>query len=537
MKRLLQILAVCALTTTPLAMSVVACGSDIDDANEVSENDNVVDLLNEAEAEINRGLGKLVDESKNLTFENEFDNHQDITKVLRENSEITEDIKASFLKRLQNDINSYVVDQYLQQPIKFKSLFGNIATNEILKINIDKTTLTKEDFKWEKKDNVDFNIKNYDPKTFGIEMWYKLNVNLTLSLAYKDESNKDQAKDINTNYDFNYANEGAELGNLVQEATNHVEESLKNIVLEVKTDSTNKNDDINFQKAIAKQQIMEKFPNKDKPKIKVNQCELDTAVLKKSDEYDSGEIFYKAITKNNVQQTVTALKEHLTPIKDKFTTDVENWINEKNIALSDPNEQNKINSFGECVVSNWSFSGLRLKTINLNFVNLRTNETREQWVTNTATVLGTIFCTKGDFAKGRLDLTTDGDLTLYMNPTDFDNFLQEDKNLKDVSDYFESEISKLASKDSKLNYNQKGISFSFNGLWEKNPTLNDRRVVKKIDYKTLKIARGAGNMHGYNYLNIKYNKVAFLSGSVKNYKNKYILFNNWIIKRADTNVW
>ncbi len=44
-------------------------------------------------------------------------------------------------------------------------------------------------------------------------------------------------------------------------------------------------------------------------------------------------------------------------------------------------------------------------------------------------------------------------------------------------------------------------------------------------------------MHGYNYLSISYDNVHFLSGCVNNYKGHRILFNNWIIKKADSDIW
>ncbi|WP_425377377.1 hypothetical protein [Spiroplasma endosymbiont of Aleiodes alternator] len=45
------------------------------------------------------------------------------------------------------------------------------------------------------------------------------------------------------------------------------------------------------------------------------------------------------------------------------------------------------------------------------------------------------------------------------------------------------------------------------------------------------------SMHGYNYLTIRYANTSFLTGMIKNHKNNHILFDNWIIKKADTDVW
>lgn len=105
--------------------------------------------MQKVKEQIDLGFGYLVEQYKNLTFEDEFDLGQDITNVLNvfpndSDSEITNKvIKDLFLNRLQADINNFVVDKYLVQPPILKPLFGNITANEILKIDINQTILTK----------------------------------------------------------------------------------------------------------------------------------------------------------------------------------------------------------------------------------------------------------------------------------------------------------------------------------------------------------------------------------------------------------
>lgn len=123
-----------------------------------------------------------------------------------------------------------------------------------------------------------------------------------------------------------------------------------------------------------------------------------------------------------------------------------------------------------------------------------------------------------------------------MNPTDFDNFVSEDKKMSDINYYINQKLSAKA-KNEKIITDSNSISLSLNGLWKFDPTLSDSSIVKKVDDETFLIKRSAGGMHGYNYLSIGYNNVWFLTGSVNNYNNQRILFNNWIIKKANSDVW
>lgn len=111
------------------------------------------EIIKKAKDQVNLGLGHLIEEYKNLTFEDQFTSlGKDITKYLNslpvdrdsdiKNNE-TVKIKDIFLHRLQKDINSFLVDKYLMQATALKPLFGNIPFNELLTIDISQTTLKK----------------------------------------------------------------------------------------------------------------------------------------------------------------------------------------------------------------------------------------------------------------------------------------------------------------------------------------------------------------------------------------------------------
>lgn len=530
MKALLKILVVFGLST-PLALNVVACGSDKSNSDdEVTENTNVQELLRKAKEQVNLGLGNLIDKNKNLTFEDQFVSlGSDITQYLNKISDNGDSliqnntIKSIFLSRLQKDINTFLIDEYLIQPSELKPLFGNIPINELLTIDINQTRLKEKTFQWDK--DTDFGVAGYDPNNpeYNIKMWHKLTADLKLKLSYKNESNVKSTIEFNTDFTIDYANKGANLAKLIDASTANIEKTLRGAIIEVENSTNLKNQAITL--------ILQKLNN---AKISINKIELVTTTLRKYDKYDSGDYMFEAITKPTVEEAVALLQSHLTPVANEFKTKVADWIGTGTGAKKITANQDNINNFGTCTISNWTISDLTLKPMTLDFVSSRSNQTQSQWAEQAAKALGTIFCTKGSFAQGRIDLTTDNNLTIYMNPADFDNFVQGDKNMMDISDYIADKINVRAKAENIITNN---ITLLLNGLWEKNPTLSDRSSVEKVDDKTFSIKKNAGGMHGFNYLSIHYDNFSVLSGSVNNHKNKRILFNNWIIKKADTDVW
>lgn len=529
MKRLLKLLFTVSLTT-PLTVNVVACGSNKSDAgNDVTENTNVEALLIKAKEQISLGLGNLIEQYKNLTFEDEFgQSGKNITNVLKgldkdKDHQITDNnIKVPFLNRLQNDIDNYVIDQYLLQSSELKPLFGNIASSQILKIDIDQTILTKKIFKWDA--SVDFGIQNYNPTDYKISMWYKLTADLKLNLTYKNESNINSTIEIGNNYNFNYANPGANLRGLVDASTANVKNNLQNFIIKLENTIETDNDwNGDVKKALSKQ-----IKNS---KVVINNVSPE-GITHLGGHYDylTGYYMHTAVSKPTVAEAITSLQDYLTPFASEFATSVDNWVGTKAITVN----KNNINAFGKYTINDWNISGLPLKPMSLDFVNARTDQTQIQWAEQTAKALGTIFCAKGDFAQGRIDLVTDGNLTLYMNPGDFDEYVSDDKKLSDISDYISAKINDKAKKENIIKNN---IWTGLNGLWVIDPTLNNTENVERVDDKTFQIACGQGGMHGWNYLRISYESNGFLTGYNKASNGANIVFNNWIIKKADTNVW
>lgn len=535
MKGILKLLAIFGLTA-PLAVNVVACGngnsSDTDD--EVSENAYVQELLKKAKEQISLGLANLISEYKNLTFEDEFgESGKDITNNLNSLSKdsdtlVDSKIKDIFLTRLQKDITNLIIEDYLLQPSDLKPLFNNITTSEILKIDFNETIMTNKQFNWT-KENADFGIENYDPATYNITMWYKLAADLKLKLSYKDESNKKTEIEVSNIFDFNYANTGANLKSLIEASTGNVTKVLKDFIIEI--GSTTTDSESLLQKA--KELIARKLNNN---KVNITKVDINaqSEVLQKNDVYASGDHMYEALTKSTIDEAIDSLKNYLSPTATAFSDEITKWLVGKQGVPEE--SKNKINAFGKITISDWSISGLRLTPMTLDFINISPNQTQGEWAEQTATALGKIFYTKSKFAEGRIDITTDNNLTIYMNPGDFDNFVQKNKTMSDISDYISSKISSKATIKDLIKGN---ISVTLNGLWKgtKNPTLSDRTSVKKVDDNTFKVKRNAGGMHGYNYLTIRYANTNFLTGMIKNNKNNHILFDNWIIKKADTDVW
>ncbi len=428
---------------------------------------------------------------------------------------------------MQQDINDFLVDKYLMQVTALKPLFGNIPINELLTIDISQTTLKKIFFQWK---GVDFGVAGYEPSNpeYNITMWHKIKAQLKLKLAYKNESNIKSTHEFDSDFNYNYANPGANLRKLIDASTAKVEEKLRNFTIEAPANTSDSS--LNSK---VKTIIFDKIGN---DKVKLDMFEMvSIGVLKRYDRYDSDDHMFQAITKPTIEESIASLKAYLAPSVSEFTNKLNNWIGSGSDAKKITEDRSKINNFGTCTISNWTVSGLTLKPMSLDFVTSR-NETQNQWADRVAVALGTIFCTKGSFAQGRIDLTTDNNLTIYMNPSDFDNFVSEDKNMNDISEYLNQQVNDKAKRENIIDNN---ISLRLNGLWppKKNPNLSDSSVVKKVDDKTFIIKRSEGGMHGYNYLSIGYDNVHFLSGCVNNHKGHRILFNNWIIKKADSDIW
>ncbi|WP_342276200.1 hypothetical protein [Spiroplasma endosymbiont of Nebria brevicollis] len=238
---------------------------------------------------------------------------------------------------------------------------------------------------------------------------------------------------------------------------------------------------------------------------------------------------YETYSKSTVDKAIGLLKNYLTSNVTLFATNLDKWIT-RPITVNKDN----INEYGPVTIDDWSISGLTLKSINLDFIKVRTDQTQNKWAEQTATALGTIFCSKGTFAQGRINLSTGWNLTMYINPADFDNFVSNDSKLSDISTYISEKINNNAKKEHIITNN---ISTSLNGLWYKNPNLSNSGIVTKVDDKTFKIIRGRGRMISYNYLKIFYEYTSFACGNIKSVVGDNLSFNNWIIKRADTDVW
>lgn len=420
------------------------------------------------------------------------------------------------------------------RPSDLKPLFNNIPINEVLKIDINQTTFTKTVFQWDK--NAEFGVDGYDPSTYQITMWHQLTAGLQLKLTYKNESNMKSTIDVTNDFKFNYANKGANIRGLVDASTAKVEASLKDFIVEVST--TTAADSFGNLKNEVKLLVLEKLNN---DKIVINNVDpVANSTLNKYDKYVGGDYMYDAMSKSKIDEAISSLQTYLSPSLTTFKEGLANWIGTGDKMKKVKINQNNINIFGKCTISNWSISGLTLKPMTLDFVNARSDQTQAQWAEQTGVALAKIFYPKGEFGQKRIDLFTDGNLTIYMNPNDFDDFVRQDKKMSDISDYITMKVSAKARANGIL---QKNISLTLNGLWQNkpNPTLSNTKFVEKVDDNTFKIARNAGveseRMHGYNYLTINYDNVTFQSGSVVAHNNNHILFNNWIIKKANTNVW
>lgn len=83
-------------------------------------------------------------------------------------------------------------------------------------------------------------------------MWHKIEAQLKLKLAYKNESNIKSTYEFDSNFNYNYANEKANLRKLINASTAKVEEKLKNFTIEVPANTSDSGLNIEVKKILDK---------------------------------------------------------------------------------------------------------------------------------------------------------------------------------------------------------------------------------------------------------------------------------------------
>ncbi|WP_375317931.1 hypothetical protein [Spiroplasma endosymbiont of Virgichneumon dumeticola] len=547
MKRLLKILSVLTLTTVPVT-SVVSCGGASVPVNPTDDGIDIKDLLNKAQNKINDEFGNLINEEKNLFFENEFGNIGAAFKNVLSKMSATKEAKITdpdfireFIKRMQENITDLIVPKLLEDQ-NLRMLFNGISKQNILKIASNNTKLLRTPFKWLPEEHVTFGLDNYNAdiiKRLAIEYWYKITMDLKLELSYKDDKNQEQTRDLSQNYISYFANTGANISSVVKAASSKVKQRLSNQLININL-TTNQDISNDVRLAKAKSEILV-LVNKSELKIEKTNFDNVTKLTSSinSHVYNSSNQFYEAFNKSETASQ-TYLQTYLeNEISKNFDKNLDDWI-----ANLSPKEKQKIPStikpnitaFGKISLNNWTISGLSLQRITLNFINTRTNQTKSEWISSVSTSLANIFSLNGCIKDAFSIINSNKDLIMYMNNDDFNTYKNENKKMSDINDYFDDKIKQKAIAEGAI---LSSISFKvrLNGVYSGdsyNPNLDNREYIQEVDESTLKLIKNPASH--FNYLRIEIDGLLFIFGSKQCGKN-YLSFNSWVIKRASGPIW
>ncbi|WP_342257840.1 lipoprotein [Spiroplasma endosymbiont of Nomada ruficornis] len=538
MKKLLSMLAVITLIGTA-STSVIACGGGQEPISPIINNGNSIqELLIKTQDKIKEGFGDLTNSNANLFFQDEFVSGKDYFNILKnlssEKEVIIDNINFinAFTKRIQKIININITNKLILDN-NLRLLFNGISNDDILKISTNRSNFKKVPFKW-KKEEVNFGIQNYSPDKLNIEFWYSIKINLNLLLSYKDDNNKLQNKDLNQEYIIYFANTGANIFSVIQAASLEIKNKIEDYLVNI--DITKDNHNI-IDKA---KEILLRILNNNKIVINESTFLEKNDVKIKKNLYNEANHFYNAFNKLRID-SINYLKEYFNIIVEDFKKDLDKWI-DSNLSSTTKSkiekDKSNIKNFGKISLNNWTISGLTLERINFNFITIRKNQTRQEWVNFVSQALGKIFSLDGFIKIPFSIINKENALIMYMDKTDFNSYVSENKSLFDVSNYFSEKIKEKAITEGVISNNTE-FRILLNGCWKEDATLKNSEFIRNIDASTLEVIKNPLNY--YSYLNITIDDFSFIFGNKKTRdntnKNNYITFDKWIIKKSDSNIW
>lgn len=551
MKRLLKILGVSIFTITP-ATSVVACGSPASASAPVvppaEDGVNINDLLIKLQDKISEQFENLINEGKNLFSEGQFPQGNEYFEMLKklpstgDSVEIkNDDFISAFGGRIQGLITNDIVPKLLEDS-DLRILFNGIENADILNIVNNNTNFFKVPFKW-KKEEVEFGIENYDPGSYNITYWYQIRMELNLKISYKDANNKQTEKDANQTYISYFSNTNADIKKVIDAASLEINGKLQNKLIDI---NICKNEDNSDRKRIeiAENKILDIINNSGLNIVKAIFDGNFTTSITSNDKnipsysfYKEANQFYNAF-KLSKNEAIRYLQDYFgKTIVKNFDKNLDKWIDNSNLTQDAQKtiRENKegINSFGKIKIISWTISGLTLKSIELNFINIRTDETRKEWIKSMSKSLGNIFAVDS-WLKTPFDIINkDNNLIMYMDKTDFETYVKQNKALAYVSKYFSDKIREKAISELAIEDNTT-LRVMLNGSYGDDATLTNSEFVTKIDDNTFKVIK---NPQGYySYIAVNLDGFHFILGG-KKYGKNYITFNNWIIKKANSTIW
>ncbi|WP_308150016.1 hypothetical protein [Spiroplasma sp. AdecLV25b] len=449
MRKLLSLLTVLILTV-PVPLNVVACGSK---ANPTPNPDNepidTIGLLKTAENKISELFGNLIIENKNLLKPSNFGQKNTgslLTGVDAAAVGVISNLALtnSFYDIFKENIKSF--GSYLANDEKLKLLFYGINSNEILKLDENKSTINKKTFEEWKQDGA-FGISDYTSTKYKVDSWNYLSSRLVLTLKYKANDGQITDYELDQNYDFYLANDEAQLSTIVHLASDNVVNNLKNYLIEIKG-----NNKFNLSKWIQDQDLLQNFKNNittkiNNSKVTIIDSNLDETSVMTGNVLDGSE---PTIFTKDKQQVIQDIKNLASKNNEEFEKKLNSWTSKSLIA---PQDLDKVTLIGSYQLNNWKYNDLILIPTKISTVVIG-NQTRNEKIEDDSNKFAELFSTEGilinKFWNTKLG-DASYDTGFVMNASDFDAYDTNNSTFNDALLYMSEKVKSFAVSKNILN--------------------------------------------------------------------------------------
>ncbi|WP_308149367.1 hypothetical protein [Spiroplasma sp. AdecLV25b] len=374
-----------------------------------------------------------------------------------------------FLEVLKSQILTISNNLVVNYP-ELKPLFNGINPNDILKINtndLDDLLINKV-FDWV---NNDFGLKSFKPNDYNITNWYHLIANLTLDFTCLGENAKIHTTPIKQTYDMYFANDGADLNQVVTVVSNNVKEKLNSInciKLEYdKWDDSFVNQQNNIVLPDIKKKLME---NQDLKNIK--SLEIDTQSIANPYNNDYNFMNVDGNNKNNNNDNFPlSLPESQRFISNSanfnkgwnsiiavresnFASRLSVWETKNNVQIAN---QDNVFVFGEYQTRNWKIGGLEIKAMPIQYYITSTGKSRAKNTSESLKILENLFVGQGALFQYNKNYNNIGwssyGFNIILNSVVYDDFINRDVIVQKIYDYVTKQTNDFGTKNGFINPN------------------------------------------------------------------------------------
>ncbi|WP_368486141.1 lipoprotein [Spiroplasma sp. DGKH1] len=403
MKKLLSFLGVICLSSS-VTTNIIACGgshhSDVE-----KQQVNFEELLTKLQNQVVSSFGKTVNERKNLITASTLSNSEitggNIVDIIK-NTDVGKEVTDQKVKKtIFNNLNNIVQDisTTLIANKEFSVLFDNLPSKNILTLNTETSTLTKQNFDGQGiidalgesgNDTLKEALKNINQD--ALKDVYHLEVKLNLKLSYQKEGKLETLDLSLNNFNLYIVYNIAALSQLITIASDNLSKFIANSIQEIdftkldakqyqeflKLDKASLTSDPNFLNTnvfnILKNTIFHDFKN-----LKINSYntilnnEFGSNTLDDSSNYNLNNL--SSLT---TPELYSSLSNTLTKQETDFMNNLQSFL--KNVPEGQQVlDANRIFGYGKFSLNNWQFKDLALEQVETNLIIKKTWTREKSW--------------------------------------------------------------------------------------------------------------------------------------------------------------